>query len=259
MIRPLVLLLAISCGKFTVSPYVSNTPNSKLNKNQLSTIKESDTGADSSFKIAVLSDTHNYYKELEEQIDYINKHKNEYAFVLIGGDLTNLGLLREFETTKKLLQRLKLPYISAVGNHDLLSNGGRIFDQMFGPSDFSFTYNQTKFILFNNNNWESTGKVPDLEFVEEELLGSSSQYNVLIGHVSPLDKDRWTERDKQEMGTVFRTYNVNYFLNGHDHNPGGESYEGGTRVTIGASSKRKILEVEFASGGGGVSHNFISL
>ena len=253
------LIFAISCGKFTVSPYVSNTPSSKLNSKQLSSIKAQEPGADQSFKIAVISDTHNYYKELEEQIDYINKHRSEYAFVLIGGDLTNLGLLREFETTKKLLQNLNLPYLSAIGNHDLLSNGGDVFEQMFGADNFSFTYNQTKFIIFNNNNWESSGKVPDLNYVESEMLSSTSTYNILIGHVSPLDKDRWTETDKQEMGTLFRTYDVDYFLNGHDHNPGDEAYEGGTRVTIGASSKRKILEVEFASGGAGVSHNFINL
>lgn len=251
----ILTFLIVSCGKFTVSPYVSNTPDSKLNNNQLTSIKNNEGTTSSTFKIAVISDTHNYYNELEEQVEYINDHKDDYAFLIIGGDLTNLGLLGEFETTKKILQKLQIPYLSAIGNHDLLSNGSSIFDQMFGPRDFAFEFKQSKFIFFNNNNWESSGLVPDLDFVESELSSSAMTNNILVAHVSPLDSDRWSEQEKADMQSLVDTYNVDYFLNGHDHNPGDGTFGVATRVTIGASNKGKILELNISNTG--VTHQFV--
>ena len=248
-------LLFLSCGKFTVSPYVSSTPNSRLNQHQLQDIKSLEPTSSDTFKIVALSDTHNYYNEFSDQIDYINSKSGEYKFVIISGDLTNLGLLREFETTKKLLKKLRIPYVTAVGNHDLLSNGASIYRQMFGLTDYSFTFRQTKFIFFNNNNWESSGIVPNLSFVESELASSTSTNHVLVAHVSPQDKDRWNQEEKDDMQAIVDTYGVNYFLNGHDHNPGANTFGVATRVTVGASNKGKILELEISNAG--VTHQFI--
>lgn len=250
-------ILSNSCGKFTLSPYLADTPNSFLNKKQVRSIESIAYDGSNSFKVAVISDTHNYYDDLADQIDYINDRREEFSFVIIGGDLTNLGLLREFETTKKLLQSLELPYVSAVGNHDLLSNGPAVFSQMFGPTDFSFTFKQTKFVVFNNNNWESSGKVPDLNFVESELVSATETHIVLVGHVSPLDDDRWSTEEVSEMEELVNKYNVKYFLNGHDHNPGESAFGVATRTTIGASNKRKVMELTIDNSG--IRHEFISL
>lgn len=256
MLRAFILLLLLvqSCGEFNVSPYISKTSNSRTNSKQLSLISNNEAAAPTSFKIAVISDTHNYYKELEEQVEYINKRKNEYEFVIVAGDITNLGLLREYEMTKRLLEKLSIPYIVAAGNHDLLSNGESIYDQMFGSSNFSFVYKQTKFIVFNNNNWEATGKIPDLDFVESELASSSSSNNVLISHVSPEDRDRWNEAQRNEFSKLVSDYSVDYYLNGHDHNPTCSNFSTATRCTIGASVKGKILELNLSNTGVGHQH-----
>lgn len=251
-----IAFLAFGCGKFTLSPYLADVDNTKLNQGQTSRIEALSAAGSDSFKVAVVSDTHNYYDELAEQVEFINKRSSEYAFVIIGGDLTNLGLYREFETSKKILGRLRIPYVTAIGNHDLLSNGGDVFEQMFGPRDFAFVFRQTKFVVFNNNNWESSGKVPDLGFIENELASSVSQNHVLIAHVSPDDKDRWSEEDKQEMRSLVNTYNVDYFLNGHDHNPLGGTFGNASRITIGASNKGKVLELRISNAG--VEHEFLS-
>lgn len=255
LIALICLASIISCGKFVVSPYVSNTHSARENSKQLKNIQTQESSANDTFKIAVISDTHNYYDELKKQVDYINSRKAEYEFVIVGGDLTNLGLLREFEAAKSFLDDLEIPYVSVVGNHDLLSNGSSIFDQMFGPKNFAFTYRQTKFVLFNNNNWESSGRVPDLGYVESELASSTSMNHILVAHVSPEDDKRWTKEEKDEMRALVDTYNVDYFLNGHDHNPGEGPFGNATRVTIGASSKGKILEVNISNAG--VSHQFV--
>lgn len=251
----LFLLLTQSCGEFNVSPYISKTADSKTNTKQLSLISQNESTAGTSYKIAVLSDTHNYYKELEDQVEYINARKNEYEFVIVSGDITNLGLLREYEMTKRLLEKLSIPYVVAAGNHDLLSNGESIYDQMFGSSNFAFTYKQTKFIVYNNNNWEATGRIPDLGFVEGQLASSSSSNNIIISHVSPEDSDRWDEAQVNEVRNLVSSYGVDYYLNGHDHNPTCSDFSGATRCTVGASVKGKILELNLSNSG--VSHQFV--
>ena len=251
----LCVLFSSSCGEFNVSPYVSNTKNYNTNSSELSKISSTEAGAPTNYKIAVISDTHNYYEQLKSQVDYINKRKNEYEFVIVAGDITNLGLLREFETTRDFLEDLEIPYIVAAGNHDLLSNGESIYDQMFGSSNFSFTFKQTKYIVYNNNNWEASGKSPDLDFLEAELASSTSTNIVLVSHVSPEDKARWTTEEIDALKNLVTTYSVNYYLNGHDHNPGCGSFATSTRCTIGASNKGKILEINLTNSG--VSHQYI--
>ena len=128
----LIIFILFGCGKFNYSPYISNTANTNHNYHALKRIAARDGLFTSNFKVAVISDTHDYYNELHKTIKYINARKDEYAFVIITGDMTNIGLLSEFETAKKFYDYLEVPYIVTIGNHDLLTNGGEIFDQMFG-------------------------------------------------------------------------------------------------------------------------------
>ncbi|MCO4755996.1 MAG: hypothetical protein KC478_16060, partial [Bacteriovoracaceae bacterium] len=57
------------------------------------------------------------------------------------------------------------------------------------------------------------------------------------------------------LKNLVTTYSVDYYLNGHDHNPGCNSYATATRCTIGASSKGKILELNLTNSG--VSHQHV--
>jgi 3',5'-cyclic-AMP phosphodiesterase len=244
-----LFFLLFSC-KYKFSPYSAATPKLLLNRQSLELIKEQEAQSSADYKVALISDTHNFYNDLDELVKTINKN-GPYAFVIVSGDITNLGMLEEYEYAKKFYDKLQFPYIVAVGNHDLLGNGPKIYHRMFGETDFSLTYNDALFVFFNNNNWETEGLAPDVEFIEEELQRSSSLQKILVAHVPFDDKDRFTPDQIDTWKNLFTTYNVNYFINGHNHNPV-EAMVGTTNhITVGASNKRKYFELIFSSAGVG--------
>jgi Icc protein len=242
----LILFIAASC-KFILSPYSSDTPQRLQNEVNLRLIKAQEEASGPDFKVAFISDTHNYYDELDKAISTIN-NSGPYSFIIVTGDITNYGLLEEYEQTYRQLNDLNDPYLVVVGNHDLLSRGKKIFARMFGKTDFSFRYKYADFILFNNNNWESNGSIPDMQWISEALQQSAAPIKILTAHVSPQDKDRFPEEFISEWSNLVTTFNVNYFLNGHDHNSGENSFGSATRITVGAPTKGSYLELIFSAG-----------
>lgn len=249
-----ILLFSLSC-EFKSSPYSTKTPKIKRNETNMELIRTNEPTIGATFKIAFLSDTHNYYDQLNAAVKKINSN-GPYAFVVVNGDITNYGMLEEFDETRKILNKLNTPYLVGAGNHDLLSNGHKIFHKMFGPTDFSLVYKNLHLIFFNNNNWETSGVVPDKNWVESVLMASTSQFRILIAHVSPIDRARFSADNSTEWETLVTTYGVNYFLNGHDHNPLVVDFAGIPRITIGSPSKGSFFELTVSPGG--ITHQKIS-
>ena len=243
-----------SC-KYKLSTYSADTPKQELNLVNLERIREVETTTGANFKVAFISDTHNYYEELDELVDTINS-RGPYSFVIVSGDITNLGLLEEFDSARKFLNKLKSPYLVSPGNHDLIANGDIIFKKMFGPGDFDFSFKNYHFILFDNNNWENSTKVPDLIWLRDKLSTSTAIDKILVAHVSPDDRERFTDNEIMDFSTLIDNYNVKYFIHGHNHTYNESVFGNAIKITVGAPSKKSYLEVEFSAGG--VTHQKIN-
>lgn len=249
----IVLVLLHGC-KYKLSSYSAHTPDQKLNLVNLERIRVQEQNESSEFKIALISDTHNYYKELKELIKTINV-RGPYSFVVICGDVTNLGLLEEFDTSRNFFNRLNYPYLVSIGNHDLLANGDFIYKRMFGPSDFSFIYRNVQFIFFDNNNWENSSTAPDMAWVTAKLLESGVREKVLIAHIPPNDQERFKQSQIQSWENLIFDQKVKYFINGHNHNPVENTFGGAVQITIGAPTKGSYFEL--IVGPGGINHQKI--
>jgi predicted phosphodiesterase len=144
----------------------------------------------SSFKFVALGDTHDDYSALSDAVAAINE-RDDVAFVIVAGDQTDQGLLREFELSRDELSRLDIPYLTVVGNHDALSNGAEIYRRMYGPLDYSFVFGGVKLIFFNSNSLEFRGQAPDREWLEgqqSDLEGATSAIWVTHQEVSRPDE-----------------------------------------------------------------------
>lgn len=242
-----IFLLYSSC-KYKLSTYSANTPKQRLNAVNLARIQIQEATETPHFKIALIADTHNYYEELNELVGTINS-RGPYSFVIVAGDITNLGLLEEYDNSRRFLNKLKYPYLVAVGNHDLLANGDPIYKRMFGHSDFSFSYMGVHFIIFDNNNWENSGTVPDTAWVEAQLSGSNASERILIAHVPPNDRERFTEDQIQRWQDLTKLHAIHYFFTGHNHNPEESTFGNAIHITIGAPSKGSYYELMIEPGG----------
>ena len=184
----IILFIAVcfsGCERpFNFSPYDGRVPDEFRHTTQrnLTEILRRDTAQQQAFKIALLSDTHYHYDDLHDAVQHINT-KNDIAFVVVTGDIAESGLLGDFIFFHKTMQKLRIPYLTVIGNHDYLANGEKIYQQMFGDLNYSFIFNNTKFIMFDNVFWESD-KAPDFPWLEHEL-GNNEISEKESGYIKP--------------------------------------------------------------------------
>jgi 3',5'-cyclic-AMP phosphodiesterase len=178
-------LLLLSCRLFEYSPYVipRNDGGDAWLAGALGRIALTD-GPRSGFSFAVIADIQSEYDDLGDCVRQVNADTG-IRFVFVAGDLTQYGLLREFEWVRDGLDRLHAPFLPVLGNHDALANGPEIFRRLFGSLDYSFVYRGTKFVVFNDNAWEFAAEVPDLARLEAELESPDSLRVIPVAHIPP--------------------------------------------------------------------------
>ena len=105
------------------------------------------------FRFAFISDTHigspdgKAEEDLRRTVADINEIDN-IAFVVITGDITELGTNEEIKNAKQILDKLKVPYYIIPGNHDTgwSESGGTTFVKVFANDKFSFEYSGIRFL-----------------------------------------------------------------------------------------------------------------
>jgi len=173
---------------------------------------------DDTLTIAFIGDSQRFYDEVELFVDKVNDI-NGVDFVILAGDISDFGLLAEFEWIAKRLDDLKKPYINVVGNHDVIANGEEVFKRLFGPLNFSFVYDSIKFVVHNTNSREYDGNnVPDLEWLAHALTPSPEiKHFIGVSHVPPFDGDFNKGLENDYAKTLSRTPGFLVSLHGHIH------------------------------------------
>lgn len=201
------------CMRFT--PFDEDPPVEHVNQTNLTRLRRAGP-APFPAKIVVIGDTHDAYDALGAAVDSINQIE-DLNLVLVLGDLSDRGLQQEFTWTWEELDRLRVPYLTLVGNHDALSNGTEIYKRMFGPLDYSFVYANRKIVMLNSNRLEFPDSAPNRDFIERELSNpEGAQSFILAAHQRfehPDDLEGGT--DKQFYASLFQKSAVEMGLNGH--------------------------------------------
>lgn len=199
------------------SPWESKTEHSNLNLiniNRIKMLEEKDPHK-KSFKVGLMSDLHHFFSESEDVISIFN-NTPDLDFVIIVGDITNQGLLREYEWSYDIIKKLRVPFIVLLGNHDCLNNGKEIYANMFGPKNFSFSFRGVDFICFENNNWEST--TPDYNWMEDSGKYSLANYKIHLSHVPNHNTayGRFTQDQVDHFNIIIGKY-YDLAIHGHAH------------------------------------------
>jgi Icc protein len=244
----LAAMLMSACEKMEYSPNQAFSETSAKDLNRKNIHRLLATPNDDTLRIAFIGDTQRFYDECEMFVNAVNAREG-VDLVMIAGDISQYGLTREFEWITNIFNRLRMPYVSIVGNHDLVGNGVEMFKHTFGPLDFTFEYDSVRFVCHNTNSREYgfNGSVPDIGWLQQQMSPGPGIKRILpVSHVPPYDADFDKKLEQQYAGTLNSSEKVSLSLHGHvhyvdDHYP----YNDGVRYFNGyAMDKRTYAMVE---------------
>jgi Icc protein len=209
-----------ACEKIEYSPNqaFSETSDKDLNRKNIERLQHIKDPNDT-LTIAFIGDTQRFYDECELFVGAINK-RNDIDLVIIDGDISQYGLEREFEWINRAFDKLKIPYIGVIGNHDMVGNGTNIFKHTFGVLDFTFVYDSIKFVCHNTNSREYAfnGTIPNISWLQQEMISGPEIKRILpISHVPPYDTDFDKNLELLYARTLKSSEKISLSLHAHVH------------------------------------------
>ncbi|WP_162425845.1 metallophosphoesterase family protein [Pontibacter pudoricolor] len=260
----LMVVLALpmlSCEKFEYSPYEVRLDKDELQINQrnIDKIQALNISPSEVLRFILIADTQGFYEENEILVSHINRNFPDADFLLLGGDITDFGLVKEFTMVNDEFKKLKMPYVAVVGNHDAINNGKEVFQAMYGKFDISFKVANKKFILLNTNYLEFDKKVPDLVWLENELKDAASYDHVFVmSHIAPISNEFGKEK-AEIYERLLSQYNVSFSLHGHSHTYQFYTPENSTVPHLIAGSTEKLEYIVFTVAGDKVSFERVKI
>jgi 3',5'-cyclic-AMP phosphodiesterase len=250
----IVLLLAAACDSFEYSPnqlFNSSAPRN-LNKANLDKLATSSLN-DDTVTIAFVGDSQRFYDEVEDFVNRVNEIES-VDFVLLAGDITDFGLLNEYEWIYESLRKLRTPFLGVIGNHDVIANGEEVFTRMFGPLNYTFVYDSIKFVVHNTNSREYVSNaIPDIDWLRSELTAEGAdpvEYFVAVSHVPPTNVD--FNRDLVEpYSQLFAStpgFLVSLHAHIHEHTDEYPFNDGVRYITSFAFNQRHFLLLKIVNG-----------
>lgn len=207
-----------SCDIIDIHPYDGKIDgDTDINARNIARIEENTRGK-KEIRFAVISDTQRWYDETEDEVAHINR-RTDINFVLHCGDLTDFGVTKEFEWQQKILNKLKVPYVVLLGNHDCIGSGKDVFRTMFGRENFSFVAGPTRFICLDTNalEFDFSNPVPDLQYIESFRGDTQCTNTIMAMHVSPYSDEFNNNVAKAFEYEILALKNPLCCIHGHGH------------------------------------------
>ena len=204
----LSLGLMQGCDLIDYHPYdVRISGQTDVNASNVLRIEKLCLGKDT-LRFVATGDTQRWYDDTREFVDHVNK-RDDVDFVLHGGDVSDFGVTDEFMWQRDILNKLNVPYVVLLGNHDCIGTGEETFRKVFGDPNFSFIAARIKFVCLNTNalEFDYSRPVPDFEFMTSELTDRGDEFDrtVVCMHVPPFDGEF-----NNNVANVFEHYVLQY-------------------------------------------------
>ena len=220
MVMGLAAFLLSACDLIDYHPYDTRVSGAyDINARNIKLIEQMCEGRDS-LSFVLISDTQRWYDETEKAVKSINS-RTDIGFVIHCGDLSDFGVTREFELQRDILQKLRVPYVVLLGNHDCLGSGADVYRYIFGNPNFSFTAGDLHVVCLNTNAFEYdySTDIPDFTFIrnDREAVPSSVRRTVVAMHAQPLS-EQFNNNVSQLFEYEIRKYpGLSFCLCGHGH------------------------------------------
>lgn len=192
-----------------------------INRRNIERILQQDRQRDT-VRFVMMGDTQRWYDETRDFVSALNK-REDVDFVIHGGDISDFGLKKEYCWIHDILNKLNVPYVAIIGNHDNLGSGEDVYKAMYGELNFAFIYSGIKFVCLNTNalEYDYSVPVPDFGFLKQEISDTTSgtawRSTVVAMHVPP-----GSEEFNNNVQEPFQEYlkhlrNLRFCLHAHTH------------------------------------------
>jgi Icc protein len=247
---PCVSLLGLAgCDLIEFSPNDHRVPEefTNLTEKNLAKLQALPLPAGDTLRFVFTGDSQQFYDEAEALVASVNRLPG-ISFLLVAGDISDFGLAREMRWVDEKLRRLTVPYLTVVGNHDLVGNGRETYQHIFGALDYSFVYGDTKFTLLDTNGREYNfnGQIPNLGWVRPQLANlNGARRQIVVSHVPPDNDDFDPAVRAPYVEALHAAPGLVCAMNGHNHSFGiSQPYNDGVSyVNSDAFSEKHYLVV----------------
>lgn len=218
----LLPILLAACADFKASPFTDELESNGSNHNQLqqqllhSRLLGIVPTEDSVLKIALISDNHINYNDLDSVVGQLNR-REDLDFVVHTGDMTDNSYNFEYDAFIQKITNLNHPSFVVIGNHDALGKGPKIYKNFFGEFNYSFTYQGYHFIFFNNNRLEFLHAGWSLAWLEQELARHPGIPKLVFQHINYDNADAFPAEISARMKFLYENHGVQWVVNGHRH------------------------------------------
>lgn len=215
-----VIFFFEACNMVEYHPYdVRLSGETGINAKNIALIESACAGKDT-IRFILMGDTQRYYDETEDFVNHVNG-RDDVDFVIHGGDVSDFGLTREFLWIRDIMNKLTVPYVTLLGNHDVLGNGYDVFVQVFGEVNFSFMAGTTRFVCLNTNalEFDYSHPIPDFEYIYSLLADTLTGVTrtVPVMHVEPGDIEFNNNVSRVFHELMKRFPGMQFCLHAHNH------------------------------------------
>jgi 3',5'-cyclic AMP phosphodiesterase CpdA len=216
-----VLLMAVAVVAIATLGPLFVPKDTNWNRNQLQKLNHNQKV----FSFVVIGDSQDSITTFNSLIDKIN-HEN-VLFVVDNGDLVSGGEQIEFTLFLEQIKRSNKPFITTMGNHDLMHGGSSSYYQkIFGHPYYSFSIGDSYFIMLNSGSGKKLDPI-QIDWLHNQLNKSLDyRYRFIFMHVPLFDPLSRPIEEGHSLGDVqqakmlnnlFNHYNITMLFCSHIH------------------------------------------
>lgn len=176
-----LIILAISLFSSAFSPRLLLAGPEAANRNKAELHKIDKTRKEFSF--AVFGDNRDSGATFGNLLESLNK--DDLLFGIDAGDLVGYGNKEQYDIFLKEIAPLKVPFLTAIGNHDATGDGRSLYHEIFGSFYYSFTVGESYFIVLDAS-YKKDFDLAQMTWLEGELEKSQSFKNRFVFMHIPL-------------------------------------------------------------------------
>ncbi len=131
------------------------------------------------FSFAVMGDNKNSFSTFQSILRDLDSKTDQLTFAIDVGDLVFDGEQEKYRVFYNQIKDEKLPFLVALGNHDIREEGRAIYYDIFGPFYYSFTVGNSYFIVLDDANMVRIDD-PQMVWLKQQLTESRSYSHIFV-------------------------------------------------------------------------------